>query len=291
MRSILRDASLRDAPEDEAERCSPKPVKLRRVLDQDAVARGVVRRPLAQQVEQHRVVGLFVLGRMRPVAAPHHALGRGRDIRPRHLAGVRIGRRPAEKIRAGKLHPGAAAVEHPADDAEGRMVQSLRRRQAAEMIEHDRARQTQQQILGGDDLVGAQMNLHMPAERLHAPRQRLDHVHRRGRGLRIELRETDAAHAAVRHALELGVGDGRMHHRDAARGRAKLRDGVERHLVVGEIGGRRHHDHAARPDALLQQPVVRDAGVRLHPRLRPRRRKASAVIDMHVAVARIVRRR
>ena len=64
------------------------------------------------------------------------------------------------------------------------------------MVEHDRARQTQQQILGGDDLVGAQMDLHVPAERLHALRQRLDHVHRRGRGVRIELREADAADAA-----------------------------------------------------------------------------------------------
>ena len=154
------------------------------------------------------------------------------------------------------------------------MVQSLRRRQPAEMIEHDRARQPQQHVRGGDDLIGAQMDLHVPAERLHAPRQRLDHVHRGRRGLRIELREADAADAAVRHALELGVGHGRMHHGDAARLRPELRDGVERHLVVGDIGRRRHHDDAARADALLEQPVVRHAGVRLHPRFRPRRRKA-----------------
>ena len=50
--------------------------------------------------------------------------------------------------------------------------------QPAEMIEHDGARQPLQQIGGGDDLVGAQMDLHMPAERLDAPRQRLDHVER-----------------------------------------------------------------------------------------------------------------
>ena len=100
---------------------------------------------------------------------------------------------------------------------ERRMAQSLRRRQPAEMVEHDRARQAQQQIFGRDDLIGAQMNLHVPAERLHAPRQRLDHVHRRRRGVRIELREADAPDAGAIHALELGIGDGRMHHRDAAR--------------------------------------------------------------------------
>ena len=86
-----------------------------------------------------------------------------------------IVRRRAEKIRARKLHPGPPAVEHPADDRERRIVHPSGR-QPAEMVEHDRARQPLQQVCGGDDLIGAQMNLHMPAERLHAPRQRLDHV-------------------------------------------------------------------------------------------------------------------
>ena len=35
-----------------------KSVKRGRVLDQDAVARRVVRRPVGEQIEQHRVVGL-----------------------------------------------------------------------------------------------------------------------------------------------------------------------------------------------------------------------------------------
>ena len=39
------------------------------VLDQDAPARGFVRRPHRQQVEQHRVVGLAALGRVRGAAS------------------------------------------------------------------------------------------------------------------------------------------------------------------------------------------------------------------------------
>ena len=149
---------------------------------------------------------------------------------------------------------------------ERRIVDPVPARQPAEMIEHDGAGQPLQQIGRGDDLVGAQMDLHMPAERLDALRQRLDHVDRGGGGPRIELGEADAADAAVGHALELGVGDVGMNHGDAARLRPELRDGVERHLVVGDIGRRRHHDDPAGADALLEQPVVRDAGVRLHPR-------------------------
>ena len=95
---------------------------------------------------------------------------------------------------------------------------------------------------------------------------------------------------AVGHPLQLGVGDGRMNDRDAARRRPKLRDGIERHRVVGVIGRRRHHDGAAGSDSLLEQPIVGDARVRLHARLRPRRREARAVVDVHVAVAGVFRR-
>ena len=78
--------------------------------------------------------------------------------------------------------------------------------QPSEMVEHHRARQPLQQVGGGDDLVGAQMDLHMPAERLRRGlRQRLDHVERGGGGPRIELGEADAADAAVRERPELGI--------------------------------------------------------------------------------------
>jgi hypothetical protein len=44
--------------------------------------------------------------------------------------------------------------------------------------------------------------------------------------------------------------------RNAARGRADLRHGVERDAVVGAVGGRRDDHIAGRTDPLLQQLVV-----------------------------------
>jgi len=71
--------------------------------------------------------------------------------------------------------------------------------------------------------------------------------------------------AARLQSLQLGVGDARVDHRDTAGAlRPKLRDGVERHVIVEPIGRGLHHDGPAGADAPLQQPIVRDAGVGLH---------------------------
>ena len=149
-----------------------------------------------------------------------------------------------------------------------RMIATLgsrcgRLRQRAEMIEHDRAGQAVPQACGVDDLVAAQVDLHVPAEIVHPPGERLDHVEGGDGGARVELGEADAADAALREGLELGVGDRGMHDRDAA-GVAELRDGVERDAVVSAVGGGLHHHGAGSADALLQQPVVGGAAVALH---------------------------
>ena len=112
--------------------------------------------------------------------------------------------------------------------AEGRVIQRRRLRQAAEMIEHDRRRQAFEQRRILDDLVGAHVDLHVPAEISDALGQRLDHVDRDGGGARIEHREADAADAAVGERLQFRIGDGRMHHRDAARVRGAQAAGCRR---------------------------------------------------------------
>src|SRR5439155_26355076 len=61
-----------------------------RVLHQDAVAGGLVGRPLRDQVEQHGVVGLVGFVRVRPVRAPHHPLRRGLDVGRPDLVDVGI---------------------------------------------------------------------------------------------------------------------------------------------------------------------------------------------------------
>src|SRR6187401_139787 len=55
-----------------------------RIVDQDAMAHGVVRCPIGQQIEQHRIVRLVGFGRMRPVAAPYDTFWRGCNIRARN---------------------------------------------------------------------------------------------------------------------------------------------------------------------------------------------------------------
>ena len=100
----------------------------------DLAPRRVVRRPVEQQVEQHGVVRLVLLGRMRPVAAPHHAVGRVLRRTPARPGRVAIGRRrrPALEIGAGELHPGAALVDQPLHDAERRIAGAGRLRQPAD---------------------------------------------------------------------------------------------------------------------------------------------------------------
>ena len=152
------------------------------------------------------------------------------------------------------------------------------------MIEHDRAREATPEALGGGDLVGAHVDLHVPTEVVHTFGKRLDHVERRRRRHRIGLGEADAADPAGREGFELRIGDDGMDDGDAARV-AELCDGIEGDAIIGAVGRGRHDHGAPRADALLQQPIVGYASIGLHPRFRPRRRKALAVVDVHVAVA------
>ena len=169
-------------------------------------------------------------------------------------------------------------------------MNSLLSGQPSEMIEHHGARKPRQHVLGSHDLVRAQMDLHMHPEILRALCQRLDHVQRRCRGPGIELREADAAHLAVCQTLQLRVRDRRDDDRDPA-GIAELSHRIKRHLVVGGVGRGVDNDRPARADPALEKPVVRHNGVRLHPCVRPGRRKPRRVVDVHVAVAGAGRRR
>src|SRR5258706_12615737 len=64
-------------PEEDELRRFREAVEGLRVLDQDAISHRLVRDPLRQQIEEKRIVWFLAggLGRMRPMAAPHHPLG------------------------------------------------------------------------------------------------------------------------------------------------------------------------------------------------------------------------
>src|ERR1700722_14845016 len=116
-----------------------KAEEFRGIVHQYALAQRRVRRPFREQVEQDGIVGLGarLFGRMRPIAAPHHALGRAlhKGLGDRRRVG--IGRRADLRILidARQFDPGAAGVEQPSHDRKSGMVRSTLNRDVAAMVE------------------------------------------------------------------------------------------------------------------------------------------------------------
>src|SRR5436190_14144298 len=117
-------------------------VKSRRILDENALARGVVRHPFGQQVKEHGVIRflVFFLGRMRPIARPHHPLRRCLGVCLRKLARIRVAWRADFRIlvRARELDPGPALVDQFANDSERGMIGACGLRNAAQVIKDNR---------------------------------------------------------------------------------------------------------------------------------------------------------
>ena len=109
------------------------------VVDQDGRARCRVWRPFRQQVEEDRIVRLFLLRRMRPVARPHHPLRRGFNVGAGNRHRVRVGRRAdlAVLIGAGQLDPGLAFIDELVDRLEAGIVERVGLCETAEVIKHD----------------------------------------------------------------------------------------------------------------------------------------------------------
>src|SRR6516165_12620951 len=103
-------------------------------------------------------------------------------------------------IGAGQLNPGLAFIDELADRLEAGIVERVGLCETAEVIEHDRRGNAPQQIFDAGDLLALHVDLNMPAEIVHALRQRLDHLDRRG--ARLDQVEADAANAEIVHALE-----------------------------------------------------------------------------------------
>jgi hypothetical protein len=129
-------------------------------------------------------------------------------------------------------------------------------RETAKVIEHNWGRNAQQQILDPGDLLTLHVDLNMPAEIVYPFRQRLNHFYCRGAGL--DQIETDSTDAEVVQALELGVRNAGIDHRNAAGSRPNLRQGIKGDAIIGPIGRGRHDDISRRTEALLQQLVIAD---------------------------------
>src|SRR6478752_6152904 len=83
------------------------------VVDENALLRGLIRRPRLKQLEQMPGVGHFAFdARMRPVAAPYQSLRIGLDQRFMKRPRVRVIRRvPAEAMRTRQLAPAPAFAD------------------------------------------------------------------------------------------------------------------------------------------------------------------------------------
>src|SRR5438067_1146153 len=174
-------------------------VKRRRILDENALARGVVRHPFGQQVKEHGVIRflVFFLGRMRPIARPHHPLRRCLGVCLRELARIRIAWRADFRIlvRAREFDPGPALVDQFANDSERGMIGACGLRNAAQVIKDNRRGKLVEQILDLDDLIAQHVDLHVPAERIDSFRERFEHLD--GGGARLHEVESDSAQAGA----------------------------------------------------------------------------------------------
>ena len=95
--------------------------ELGRIINEDLRLQPEIWCPVGQEIEQHGVVRLTIgrRRRMRPVASPHHALGRELDERACNLAPIGISWRTdlGEDVGAGQLHPGGLGFDQICDDA------------------------------------------------------------------------------------------------------------------------------------------------------------------------------
>ena len=127
--------------------------------------RGLVGHPVGQQVEQLADVGhVLPVGDVRPVRAPHAAVGRGLVQGARDGDRVAIGRalaRHAEGAR--ELHP--AAVAHQADQRlEARLLHAGGGREVAHVVDDERHRQARDGRRQGGELARIEQELQVPAE-------------------------------------------------------------------------------------------------------------------------------
>src|ERR1019366_4317953 len=107
-----------------------------RVVDENAMAGRLARRPLSEQVEQHSVVWLVCFVRVRPVAPPYHPLWRGLHICLTDLVHIGVSGWTVLCIVIchRQLDPGSALIDQSANESEGRVFHAHRLGDVAHMI-------------------------------------------------------------------------------------------------------------------------------------------------------------
>ena len=126
----------------------------------------------------------------------------------------------------------------------------------------------------------------MPAERVHALRQRLQHLERGRAGLRQV--EPNPAYAEAVQPLQLGIGYRGVHDRDPAEVRPQCSDAFKCRAIVDAVQRGLDDDAARGADTRLQCAIIGRRGVGRRQAARCRRK--AAVIDVEMAVGGVRRR-
>ena len=132
-------------------------------------------------------------------------------------------------------------------------------------------------------LAAVELDVGVPPEGVDARHERVHDVE--AERAAVERHDAQAAQAAAREALELGVGDAGAHDAHAARARAELGDRGEREAVVVGVGVRLHDDDALEAEPALDGAVLRDRARARHGRARRDGRGGVVEVDVRVAGA------
>ena len=174
---------------------------------------------------------------------------------------MRRRRRPASCGRGGQLHPHASAFRLPQQEVEAGVGRAQRGIGPAEMVDHHAASGRQQGRKQARQPGGGQMQLHVPAQRVHVGQQGLPLGRLDLRQGQADQVQPDAGHAGLGHGLQGLRGGARRHHRHAAQAAGGGAQRLEQVAVVRaqETG---LHQHAmgrarARPAAPGTRPAWR----------------------------------
>ena len=224
---------------------------------------------------------------MRPVARPHHALGRVLHERSCQRADILVFRRAGLRglVRRRELDPAAAGVDQPQQAFERRMVGRHRFQELAGVVDHELARQALDLRFVLRQLAAVELDIGVPAEGMHA---RHHFVHDlEAEHAAVQRHDAHRADASLGKALEFSLGDIGTHHRHAFGHAAQLLHRGQRDAVVVLVGVGLHDDHALEAEALLQRAILVD--VEVSGQGSPRSARHLLVVEVHVRVGRAAR--
>ena len=151
------------------------------------------------------------------------------------------------------------------------------------MVDHETPRQARDLRLEARQLAPVELNVGVPAERVNARRDLVQHIEAERAG--VERHDAHAAYAGKREPLEIGLGNARTHDGDGTclgPGGVHARDAVERGTVVVSVSVGLHHDDARKAEPPLHRQVLVYRARTRHGRAG--RHRAARVVKMDVRV-------